>query len=248
MCIIAWNWQPDSENPLLLIANRDEFYNRPALTAHWWHGGNLLAGKDLQGGGSWLGVNRHKKMAALTNYRDPQSLRTDSPSRGELVCNFLRQNIPSRDFLENLKVVSIQYNPFNLLLYDGDQLLGFESRNKKIITLDRGVGIVSNSDFLSSWPKYQNLKNNFSNLINNGITENNAYFSILMDENKASDLNLPNTGLPLDLERELSSVFIRMPMYGTRASTIIKINKKSTISIERSYNNNSVISEVTQNF
>ena len=248
MCIIAWNWQPNSDNPLLLLANRDEFYDRPALAAHWWHGGNLLAGKDLQGGGSWLGVNQHKKMAVLTNYRDPQSVRTDSHSRGELVCNFLHQNIPARVFLEKLKSVSEQYNPFNLLLYDGNQLLGFESRKNNIINLDRGIGILSNADFFSNWPKYKNLKNSFSNLVKNSIDDNDNYFSILRDENKASDLDLPDTGLPLNLERELSSVFVRMPAYGTRASTIIKINKKFSISIERSYNYNSVISEVNHNF
>ena len=244
MCILAWNWQPDSDTPLLLIANRDEFYDRPALATHWWHGGKMLAGKDLHAGGSWLGVNRDKKMAALTNYRDLSAARSDAPSRGDLVCNFLNQNGSARAYLENLKSVSDLYNPFNLLLFDGHDLLGFESRNRKILTFEQGIGAVSNADFHSNWPKHKNIKNNFSRLIYALENENDAYYAILKDENKASYLDLPETGLPVDVEHALSSVFIRIPGYGTRVSSILKITKNFTITSERSYDFNGVISEV----
>ena len=248
MCILAWNWQPDSDTPLLLIANRDEFYDRPALPTHWWHGGMLLAGKDLRAGGSWLGVNRDKKMAALTNYRDLSAVRSGAPTRGALACNFLNQNVSARAYLENLKALSDLYNPFNLLLFDGQHLLGFESRNQKILTFEKGIGVVSNADFDSNWPKHHNLKNNFSSLINSLENENDAYYAILKDENKALDLNLPETGVPVDIERALSSVFIKIPGYGTRVSSILKITKNLVITSERSYDFNGVISEVNHAF
>ncbi|MGB4360081.1 MAG: NRDE family protein, partial [Rhodoferax sp.] len=102
MCLIAWNWQPKSPNPLLLIANRDEFYARPTAPLHWWPDGNILAGRDLQAGGTWLGISRTGRLAALTNHRDLAKQRDNAPSRGELVSGFLQTDSSAGDYLDAL--------------------------------------------------------------------------------------------------------------------------------------------------
>jgi len=99
MCLIAWNWQPKSTTPLLLIANRDEFYARPTAALHWWQDAGILAGRDLQAGGTWLGISRTGRLAALTNHRDPANVRADAPSRGELVSAFLQTDTSAEDYL-----------------------------------------------------------------------------------------------------------------------------------------------------
>ncbi|PIY30278.1 MAG: hypothetical protein COZ09_00550, partial [Comamonadaceae bacterium CG_4_10_14_3_um_filter_60_42] len=153
MCLIAWNWQPASRHPLLLIANRDEYYARPTLPLHWWHDAPILAGRDLQAGGTWLGISRTGRLAALTNHRDPASVRVDAPSRGALVSAFLQTELSASDYLTELASRAADYNPFNLLVFDGTRLMGLESRHAKVITMQPGIGAVSNADFLTPWPK-----------------------------------------------------------------------------------------------
>lgn len=102
MCLIAWNWQPASHTPLLLIANRDEFYARPTAALHWWNEAAILAGRDLQAGGTWLGISRSGRLAALTNYRDPAAMRPDAPSRGELVSAYLQTDASAMEYLTEL--------------------------------------------------------------------------------------------------------------------------------------------------
>jgi uncharacterized protein with NRDE domain len=115
MCLIAWNWQPHSATPLLLLSNRDEFYARAAEPLHWWDNTasqtQVLAGKDLQAGGTWLGVSRSGRLAALTNYRTTEPTRTDTPSRGELVAQFLQEDMPADAFLQQLAHNAAHYNP-----------------------------------------------------------------------------------------------------------------------------------------
>ena len=97
MCLIAWNWQPQTSTPLLVLSNRDEYYDRATLPLHWWDGAGhepqLLAGQDRQAGGTWLGLSRTGRLAALTNYRTTDPVQVDSPSRGELVTQFLNSNL-----------------------------------------------------------------------------------------------------------------------------------------------------------
>ena len=109
MCLIAWHWQPGSDTPLRLLANRDEFYARPTLPLHWWDNGLVLAGKDLQGGGTWLGVSRTGRLAALTNYRTALPQRLNTPSRGELVANFLTSHLSAADYLQQIFRRSLYY-------------------------------------------------------------------------------------------------------------------------------------------
>ena len=174
MCLIAWNWQPESATPLLLLANRDEFYARPAQALQWWDGGRILAGKDLQAGGTWMGLTRTGRLAALTNYRDfssassPHALRGDAPSRGELVTAFLNSDLPALAFLQRLAGRADRYSPFNLLVFDGTHLLGLQSRGAQIVEMQPGIGAVSNADFHSPWPKLTWLSDQLENHVNGG--------------------------------------------------------------------------------
>jgi uncharacterized protein with NRDE domain len=135
MCVIAWNWQPAQSTPLRLLANRDELYARPALPVHWWPGNQVLAGRDLQGGGTWLGVSRSGRLAALTNYRVPAPDTAVRPSRGMLVADFLQSNDSANRHLQSVALRADEFQAFNLLVYDGVQLMGLESRHRRIFTV-----------------------------------------------------------------------------------------------------------------
>jgi uncharacterized protein with NRDE domain len=224
MCLIAWNWQPDGAMPLLLVANRDEFYARPALPLHWWDCDRILAGKDLQAGGTWLGVSRNGRLAALTNYRDPAANRPDAPSRGELVSRFLDSPMDAAGYLTQLLPTAGVYNAFNLLVYDGQTLMGMESRHARIVPLTRGIGAVSNADFHTGWPKVTALKEGLQRALNHGTSGDEELLQLLGNKVQATDSELPSTGVPVDLERGLSSVFVNLPGYGTRASSVVRMH------------------------
>jgi uncharacterized protein with NRDE domain len=212
MCLIAWNWQPHSATPLLLLANRDEFYARPTLPLHWWehsgHGSDILAGKDLQAGGTWLGLSRNGRLAALTNYRSAEPVRLSAPSRGELVANFLASQASAEDFLRPLTERCCDYNPFNLLVFDGQQILGLESRSAVVRTLQPGIGAVSNADFHTPWPKLARLAQALQSGADQETTDASRLLPLLHDRSVAPDDALPQTGVPLPLERMLSATFI----------------------------------------
>jgi uncharacterized protein with NRDE domain len=244
MCLIAWNWQPESATPLLLLANRDEFYARPARPLQWWEGGHILAGKDLQAGGTWLGLTRTGRLAALTNYRDFSStadtsrLRTDLPSRGGLGTEFLNTDLSAFEFLQQLASRAENYSAFNLLVFDGCQLLGLQSRDSKIVVMQPGIGAVSNADFHSPWPKLTWLRDELENHVSScaeSIADADALLSILKNDAIAPDDALPQTGLPLARERALSAAFINSADYGTRASSVVRIGRTRAEFVERSF-------------
>ncbi len=253
MCLIAWNWQPDSATPLLLIANRDEFYARPSAALHWWQDGDVLAGKDLQGGGTWLGVDRHGRLAALTNYRDLQNNRPDARSRGPLVSGFLQGNLSADDYLARLSHEVGQFNPFNLLLFDGQQLLGFESRGARCVAMSPGIGAVSNAHFNTPWPKLVRIKAALAMLAGlaglaglatlEQTTADAHLFEILADRTVPVDAELPRTGIPMEIERALAMAFIALPDYGTRASSVVRIHRTTLEFVERSFDGSGAIGE-----
>ena len=235
MCLIAWNWQPSSPTPLLLIANRDEFYARPTAPLAWWEDADILAGRDLQAGGTWLGVSRSGRLAALTNHRDPTNVRADAPSRGELVSGFLQAATPAADYLAELAGRAADYNPFNLLVFDGQTLMGLESRHAKVLTLQPGVGAVSNADFLTPWPKLTTLKNSLQSLLAQTHPSDAELLELLHHHGVANDADLPATGIPLALERVLSSAFIATPDYGTRACSVVRFEANSVQFLEQGF-------------
>ncbi|MCB8747578.1 NRDE family protein [Rhodoferax sp. U2-2l] len=224
MCLIAWHWQPGSTQRLLLVANRDEFYARPTAPLHAWAEADILAGRDLQAGGTWLGVSRTGRLAALTNHRDPTQQRFEAPSRGELVSAFLRSDLSAEAYLSELRSQANNYNPFNLLVYDGNHLMGLESRHARVLALSEGMGAVSNADFQTPWPKLNGLTKGLQQQLSQGQHSDTELLALLQDRRIAADADLPTTGVPLPLERALSAVFVALPDYGTRASSVVRLS------------------------
>jgi len=235
MCLIAWNWQPEQPQRLLLIANRDEYRARAALPLHWWGDANVLAGRDAQALGTWLGVNQHGRMAALTNFRCGTEPRADAPSRGQLIPAFLQSDLDAADFLDTLGDQIDRYNPFNLLVYDGQQLLGLESRHHRVVNFEPGVGAVSNADFHTPWPKLRRWRDQLARQSEIGRTDDADLFPLLQDITLAPDDQLPRTGIALDFERALSAPFVNLPHYGTRVSSVLRLGAEQHRFVEVNY-------------
>ncbi len=235
MCLIAWNWQRAS-GTLVLAANRDEFYQRPAQALQWWEDAQILAGRDLSAGGTWLGVSRSGRMAALTNYRDPGGFRADAVSRGKLVTDFLRGSQSAAACLEAVLPSVDHYNAFNLLVWDGRQLMGLESRHRRAFAMAPGMGAVSNADFFTPWPKVQRLTTGLARATALCVADQDTtLWDLLSDTHTAPDSELPATGIPLERERCLSAAFIRTPDYGTRASTLLHLGPQGLRMQERRF-------------
>ena len=249
MCLIAWNWQPDSDQPLLLIANRDEYYARPTLPLHHWADAPISAGKDLQAGGTWLGLAHGGRMAALTNVRDMRNQRADAPSRGSLVSNFLSGQRSALEYLQSIATSAARYNAFNLLVYDGQTLLGFESQSAHIVAMQPGIAAVSNAGFDTPWPKLLALKSGLQDwLAHRSATQassHDALFALLAHDQPAPDAQLPDTGIPIERERALSCAFIRSSDYGTRASSLVMLRRNSARFVERSFDAQGFTGEVS---
>jgi uncharacterized protein with NRDE domain len=248
MCLIAWNWQPASDTPLLLLGNRDEFYARPTRALQWWDDGIILAGQDLQAGGTWLGVGRSGRLAALTNVRAPGAMRDGTPSRGELVAAFLRDDCSAADFLQTLAPRAQDYNPFNLLVFDGTSLMGLHSKDAQPTALQPGIGAVSNASFDTPWPKLVQLKARLSQQLHKSVTDDAALLALLHDGNLVPDADLPSTGLPLELGRGLSAAFIAMPGYGTRASSLVRFQQGSISFTEQGFSEAGMVGASHQRF
>ena len=238
MCLIAWRWQPADATPLVILANRDEFYARPTQSLTQWPSSPVIAGRDLEGGGTWLGVTADGRVAALTNYRDPTMVVDGRPSRGALVQGFLEGHLDSEAYLAELAGYAHQYNAFNLLVFDGKTLMGCESRshNYRLLPLKPGVGCLSNADFESTWPKVTRLREALADALSEDEVSDQRLLTLLENREIAPDGALPATGIPLELERALSAAFITLPSYGTRASTVVRVHSDSVYMLERSFN------------
>lgn len=225
--------------PLLLLSNRDELYERDAAPLHWWGSGSaVLAGRDLQAGGTWLGVSRDGRLAALTNFRSGTPNREGKLSRGSLVADFLENTLSGADYLIQVAKTSADYNPFTLLVFDRETLLGLESRDARVVTLESGVGALSNAGFNTQWPKLQRIKEYLKALLALGdgrLPSIDMLRNLLRDTTLAPDESLPKTGIALESERTLSPIFIRSPQYGTRASSVIALQRNHALFSEETF-------------
>lgn len=244
MCLIVLAWRPGHAQPLLLAANRDEFYERPSQPlAAWPDAPGLFAGRDLQAGGTWLGVGPDGRFAALTNIRDPGQAQ-GACSRGELPLAFLRGALNTEGYLQQLAERHRDYSGFNLLLGDNQQLWHFNSQQGRATALAAGIHGLSNADLDTPWPKLQRAKHALGQALHEPNPE--ALLALLADATQAADEQLPQTGIGLTGERLLSSVFIASATYGTRASTALIVNADgSRLLAERSFGpHGSLLSEV----
>jgi uncharacterized protein with NRDE domain len=225
MCLILVVWRRHPQYPCLIAANRDEFHSRAAEPAQWWHDRpQILAGRDLVAGGTWLGITRTGRFAALTNYRSPQDRRTDVPSRGNLVTDALESQGTALDDLGGLQRVGPGYNGFNLIFSDGQRLAVHESVPRAGRVLAPGIYGLSNHVLDTPWPKVERAKARLQALLDRTI-DPFSVLELLRDDRPARDEDLPGTGMSLEWERLLSSAFIRGSDYGTRCSTVIRIDQ-----------------------
>ena len=221
MCLILVAWRVHPDYPLVVAANRDEFFARPAVEAAWWKDAkNVFAGRDLEAGGTWLGLGRDGRFAGLTNFRDPPRNRNDAPSRGALVADFLTGNESTAAALARLQAQGPRYNAFNLFVSDGDSLGIYESASGSARILEPGIYALSNHLLDTPWPKVTAGKSRLARALR-ALPDDTPLRELLRDDRPAPDAALPRTGVSLAWERMLSSAFIRAPGYGTRCSTVI---------------------------
>lgn len=239
MCIlfIAVNQHPDY--PLIVAANRDEFHARGTSPSHFWpQYKGVLAGKDELAGGSWMGVSQSGKLAALTNIRAPEKERHNAVSRGELVMDFLTHDYTEQSYLKKLSNSAHAYNGYNLLFGQLDNLQVYNNYEDSVYSLHNGVYGLSNASLNSPWPKLDLGRSELAKYCQQGGVFNIEHlFNLLHDNTQAKDEVLPQTGVPIEWERKLSSIFIASEDYGTRSSTVLLLdNYRQIFWQERSFN------------
>lgn len=235
MCLIFISINQHPEFKLIVAANRDEFYNRKTAPAQFWTDQpNILGGRDLEAGGTWLGVNKKGKVSMITNYRDPKNINPKAPSRGQLVSDFLVNDIGGRAYFERIAHPE-SYNGFNLITGTPDALFYFSNYRDGITEMKSGLFGLSNHLLDSPWPKVTKGKALMADLLSKPFVSNDL-FELLYNEGVASDDLLPDTGVGLERERALSSMFIKSPGYGTRCSTVILVDHNNNFTFsERVY-------------
>ncbi len=232
MCLITFSYKNHLNYELILAGNRDEFYGRPTRKAQFWTEENypdILAGKDLEGGGTWLGVHRNGRWATLTNYRDMTEIKENAPTRGTLVLNFLKNKLSAKEYLEQLAPKADLYNGFNLLLSDDSGIYHYSNHTHKINRVSPGVHGLSNALLDTPWPKTTRAKSGLNKVIQDENIDKEALFKILADEEVAPQNVLPDTGLSKEMERAVSPIFIKTKDYGSRCSTVLLIDKEGNI-------------------
>lgn len=234
MCLIVFAWRPEHAQPLIVAANRDEFYARPSLPlAQWSETPQVHAGRDLEAGGTWLGIGANGRFAALTNIRDPHRP-PGRRSRGELVARFLGGEIPIEEYLADVVARSPEYGGFNLLVGNLHELWHFNARESEAVMLQPGIYGVSNAGLDTPWPKLLRAKAALSAALDD--PRPGALLALLSDPQTAPVAELPDTGVGLATETLLSSVFIASQSYGTRASTALIVHADgSRHLVERSF-------------
>jgi len=238
MCLILFAHKVHAEFPLVLAANRDEAYTRPTAAAAFWEDHpNIYGGRDLEQGGTWLGITRAGKIAAVTNFRDGYTRRDAARSRGELVGNFLRGSQPAAAYVERVNRDAHTYNGFNLIAGDLDELYFVSNRGGSAAHIEPGIHGLSNHLLDTPWPKVENNKRILGELMRHTAQELvDGLFAVLADRAVAPDRVLPDTGVGLPRERVLSPAFIISPTYGTRSSTVLLVdNRGEVLFVERSF-------------
>jgi len=233
MCLLAFAWRVHPGFPLVLVGNRDEFHDRPAEPVHWWpEPEGILAGRDLRAGGSWLGLSREGRFAVVTNYREPGVVTSGRRSRGELVVDFLSSSATTQECMDELAENQDEYGGFNLVIGDGNQLHYLTNRGEGRRSLEPGIYGLSNRRLDTPWPKVVAARSGLRRMIHEDRIDQNTLFDLLSDRTPAPDDELPHTGVPLEWERALSAAFIDGPEYGTRASTVVRIDAESGVEFD----------------
>lgn len=249
LAVIAVDWMEDW--PLILVANRDEFHERPTTPLGPWldKDGAILAGRDLRASGTWLGTNMHGRVALLTNFREPGRNNPEAVSRGQLVEQYLTESKSTQSYIQSVHKGMQDYNGFNLILSDNNQVWFMSNRglsaedaasesDEPNAPLPAGVYGLSNASLDTPWPKLTRSRDSVrTHLDTKDAPSAEVLFEIFADRTQPSDAELPRTGLPLDRERLLSSPFIVDPVYGTRSTSIVLKHRSGRLRFcERSFN------------
>ncbi len=248
MCLILVAWQSHPDYPLVIAANRDEFYARRTRPVAWWgQAVSLLAGRDEEAGGTWLGINRRGRVAMLTNVRAPHERNAHAPSRGLLVLSALQSTGTLDQWVDESSRTAQSFNGYNLLVaeplpspargvqaqlrYTSNRLPGAAGAR----ALAPGIYGLSNALLDTPWPKLTRAVGAFACQIASGVDQS-ALLQIMANREMARDGELPNTGIPMDWERALSAIQIRAKGYGTRATTILTVRRDGTVQfLERDF-------------
>ncbi|MCX7514530.1 NRDE family protein [Frateuria hangzhouensis] len=225
MCLIAFAWNTHPRWRLLLAGNRDEAHARPSAPLARWDDAPVIAGRDLEAGGTWIGVSPGGRCGVVTNVRDPR-VPQSGRSRGLLVTDWLRGSADATAHAQALRQVAGQYRPFNLLTFDAHAAYYLGNRPEpRAQAVTPGVHGLSNADFNTPWPKTRLLMTRLQAWLEEARDEAfEPLFAALADERPALDDELPDTGIGRDRERWLSAAFVRGADYGTRASTVVAID------------------------
>ncbi|MCK8640150.1 NRDE family protein [Acinetobacter schindleri] len=242
MCIVALAWRVLDDTPLCLISNRDEFYQRPTAALHAWQNSPIIAGQDLQSGGTWMGVTAKGRWAVITNFRDGQDQKSYPTSRGHILQDFLESELTPIRFAQELEKKQCDYAGFNLFVGDREQAVYMSNRGEAPQVLAHGVYVVSNGLLTEHWEKTRHLRKRFTQeflpmMQHPDIPKSDLYYAvwdILEDERKIIPELLPKTGISHELEQLLSSTFIQSPAYGTRCSNFLRMKTDEWQWLEKS--------------
>lgn len=226
MCLIFLLVNEHPTYSLVVAANRDEFYNRRTAPAGFWEDApHILAGRDLEANGTWMGISRSGRISLLTNFRDPGNINPAAPSRGHLVSDFLRMDTHASEYLKSIEQRGREFNGFNLIAGSINDLWYYSNYGNGIARIPDGLHGLSNHLLNTPWPKVEWGKRRLRPLLRPDVIDPGILFDFLYDDRQAPDDRLPDTGVGLERERVLSSMFIKSPDYGSRCSTVLLIDR-----------------------
>lgn len=230
MCLVVFAWHSHADYKLVLAANRDEFHERPAQDLDWWPDRPaILAGRDLQAGGTWLAAGKTGRFATVTNYRERQTPHSKAKSRGELVAEFVAGSDPARAHLAAID--GSKYAGFSLLGADRDTLFYVSNRGDELTELDAGVYGLSNASLDTPWPKLLRTRDALSQMLAAGAVDESALLRLLADREPARVADIDAGDLPFEFARAVSAPFITTERYGTRCTSVLLWDYEDRISL-----------------
>lgn len=237
MCLIFFSLHVHPTYKLIVAGNRDEFYDRKTAHASFWQDyPDVVGGRDLEAGGTWMGVTRSGRLSFITNYRDPQHINPNAPSRGILVSDYLENDVAADVYMQRIAANAKQYNGFNLVVGNADELYYLSNYGNGVEKISDGFHGLSNHLLETPWPKVVRGKEKLQEILTGKKINTDHLMDALYDDQLAPDDQLPDTGVGLDRERALSAMFIKSPGYGSRCSTVLLVDQSNTMTFsERTY-------------
>lgn len=252
MCLITFRYGQHERYKLILAANRDEAYNRASVGADFWPSHPyLLAGKDLEANGTWLGITKDGKIAAITNCHGEEFTEpaVDKLSRGHILTDYLTQNKSADIFIQELIKTKDHYQPFNVLLGTCDALYHFNSQDEVFTALPKGTHSLSNATLNTPWPKVKNTRKTLDLIIQSEEDYLSELFKMMMDKTPAPDNEIPDAPLPLTIRRKASANFIETEQFGTKSTTLLLVDWDNNVTyVERTYLPDEPFKDRTFNF